>query len=154
MQLIDVRDVAAWIFEMVASRAAGTFNVTGPEQPITFEGMVKSIREATGSDADFVWADGAWLIEQGVQPFQDLPLWLPSGGDYDGFLARNIDRALAAGLTFRPLADTVRDVLAWDRARRARGEALAFPLEVMGAPLGLSPDREAELIAAWRERVG
>ncbi len=154
VQVVDVRDVSAWILQMAESHSAGTFNVTGPERPMTFEEMVQSIRAATGSDANFVWADEAWLIEQEIKPFQDLPIWLPSGGTHDGFLARNIDRALAAGLTFRPLADTVRDVLAWDRARRKRGEATSFPLEVMGAPLGLSPEREAALIAAWRAQSG
>ncbi len=154
VQMIDVRDVAAWVFDMAASRSAGTFNVTGPAQPITFEEMVKSIREATGSDADFVWADEAWLVKQGVQPFQDLPIWMPPGDLYQGFLARNIDRALAAGLTFRPLADTVRDVLAWDRARRERGEAASLPLETGAGAIGLSPERETELIQAWRAQSG
>jgi 2'-hydroxyisoflavone reductase len=117
------------------------FNVHGPEQPLTFEGLLATCRDVAGSDAEVVWADPEFLVEQGVEPWSDLPLWLP-GEENAGFMQRSSRAAIDAGLRFRPVADTVRDTLAWDRERGLP------PLQG-----GLSRDREAELLQAWRARV-
>src|SRR5205814_10330082 len=95
---------------------------------------------AGGSDAEIVWADPGFLLEHSVEPWSDLPLWLP-GEENAGFMQRSSRRAVEAGLELRPVADTVRDTLAWDRAR--------------GMPdlrAGLSRAREAEVPAAWLGR--
>jgi 2'-hydroxyisoflavone reductase len=142
VQFADGRDVAAWMLSAVERRLVGVFNVTGPERPLSFGEMVETALEVTGSDARFTWADPEFLLEQQVEPWSDLPLWLP-GEENAGFARRVSQRAIDAGLEFRPIADTVRDTLAWD-GERGRPELKA----------GLSPDREAEVIAAWHAAGG
>jgi nucleoside-diphosphate-sugar epimerase len=118
-------------------RLAGVMNVTGPEEPLSFGELLDACREVTGSDATITWADPTFLLETGVEPWSELPLWLP-GDENAGFHRRRFDRALAAGLELRPIAETVRDTLAWDR-ERGLPELVA----------GLSRDREGEVLASW-----
>lgn len=147
VQLIDVRDLAAWIVEMAERSGAGVYNATGPAEPLTLGPALERIRAATGGGADLVWIDEDRLAGEGVQPWDELPLWLdlPRHPDFAGFLAVEIGRALAAGLRLRPLEATVADTLAWARTRT---EA---PARVSGVPLpppaGLAREREAELLA-------
>jgi 2'-hydroxyisoflavone reductase len=83
------------------------------------------------------------LLNEGVEPWSELPLWIPEDdAESAGIMAINIDKATAAGLTFRPLSTTVQDTLAWDRTRPPDIERRA----------GLAPDREAALLQAWRTR--
>jgi 2'-hydroxyisoflavone reductase len=144
VQLIDARDLAEWIVRMVEDGAAGVYNATGPATPLRFGAMLERIRTAAdpipaapGGAAELVWVDEARLAEAGVKPWEELPLWvdLPREPDFRGFLAVDIGRALAAGLTFRPFEETVADTLAWTR-RRDGGSA----------PAGLTREREAELL--------
>ena len=129
VQLIDVRDLAEWMMRMVERAEAGVFNATSPADAHTFGSML----EDCGA-RDVVWADEAWLLEQGVEPWSDLPLWIPAGDpDMAYFHRADVSRALAAGLTFRPLEETAGDVPPWT------GQA------------GLSPEREAELVAEWAQ---
>jgi 2'-hydroxyisoflavone reductase len=146
VQLIDARDLADWIVRMVENRSAGIYNATGPAEPLTFGPMLERIRAATGGDAELVWIDEARLAEAGVEPWDELPLWLDlaRNPDFVGFLAADIGRALGAGLTLRPLEDTVIDTLAWLRARDEPSRPSAGPAL---PPTGLSPEREAELLA-------
>jgi len=95
----------------------------------------------SGSDARITWVDERFLLDAGVAPWSELPLWVPEEEDY--LDAVDSSRAVAAGLTFRPLADTVRDTLAWDATRPADVERKA----------GLTPEREQELLTAWRRRL-
>ncbi len=147
VQVIDVRDLAGWMIALAESKTAGVFNATGPQAPLTFGGMLETLRAATGGKAKLTWVDAAFLLERGVQPFSELPLWVPK--DAAGFMQIDIRRALAAGLTFRPLEDTARDTLAWERVRTA-AEREAARSGLTGAPL--SPERERELLDAWRGR--
>ncbi len=146
VQLIDARDLAEWTVRMAEERSVGVFNATGPGAPLTFGPMLERIRTATGSGAELVWAPEDRLAEAGVAPWDELPLWLDlsRNPEFRGFLAVDVRRAVAAGLTFRSLEDTVADTLAWVRTRdgvpRKTG---AFPLD----PAGLAPDREAEILA-------
>jgi 2'-hydroxyisoflavone reductase len=141
VQLIDARDLAGWLLDGVESGRTGAFNVTGPTEPLTMAGLLETCRAVAGSDATVTWADERFLLESGVGPRMELPLWMPGA---PGAATCSCERALAAGLRLRPLADTVRDTLAWDAARPADAPRRA----------GLAPDREAELLAAWRERAG
>jgi 2'-hydroxyisoflavone reductase len=95
------------------------------------------LRAADG-DARLRWAPTAFLEAQGVEPWSDLPLWVPAGSEFAGAAAVNVDRAVAAGLHSRPLADTVEATLAWFIADRG----LADPLRA-----GMSPEREREILA-------
>ena len=134
VRVIDARDLAQWIVRCAEARTAGVLNASGAEDGLTFGRMLESCRTISGSDARFSWIDEGYLLEQGVQPWSELPLWIP-GQDNGIFEVRN-DKAIAAGLTFRPLDDTVRDTLEWDRGRPG-GE----PMKA-----GLSREREQELL--------
>jgi 2'-hydroxyisoflavone reductase len=129
VQVIDVRDLVAWMLRTAESGATGVFNATSPAGAIDFASML----EACGV-RDVVWADEAFLLERDVEPWADLPVWIPAGDpDRRYFLQADVSRAVAAGLTFRPLEEAAREVPEWT------GEA------------GLSPEREAELLAEWRK---
>ena len=110
VQLIDARDLGAFLVHLAEHRTGGIFNGTGPAQPLTLGDALARI----GGDAELVWVDDQTLLDAGVGPWMELPLWLP-GEEYAGLLRADITRALAAGLTFRPLEETARDTLAWSR---------------------------------------
>ena len=134
VQLVHGRDLADWMLAMAERRQTGVYNATGPERPLTMERVLEAIREATGSDARLTWTDERFLVERGVEAWSDLPLWLAPGANPDSasFLAVDIRKALAAGLRFRPLAETIRDTLE---------QAETSP------SAGLDPARERELLA-------
>lgn len=138
VQFIDVRDLAAWIVGMSAGQRTGTYNATGPGYDLTMGRLLEEC-EAAGGGADLVWVSEEFLGEHGVEPFTELPLWLPR--EYSGLQAIDCGKAIAAGLAFRPLSRTVADVLAWDRAKKGDEEPAA----------GLEPERERELLLAWRD---
>ena len=135
-QLIDVRDLAAWNLRLVEQRVTGIYNATGPEEAITLKDLLETSKAVTGSDAEFVWADRSFLAEHKVEGWSDMPMWVDEE-DFDGFLQVNVNKAIAAGLTYRPLVDTIRDTLAWAKTRDADHEWKA----------GLSREREKELIS-------
>jgi nucleoside-diphosphate-sugar epimerase len=115
VQFIDARDLAAWLVKLALEGPGGTFNATGPAQQLNFRQLLEDMCETIGSDAEVVWVDGERVLEADVQPWSELPLWLP-GEDYAGMARADISRALAAGLTFRPVGETIADTLAWDRS--------------------------------------
>ncbi len=139
---IDARDIAEWTIRMVEARATGVYNATGPDRPLTLGALLDTCRAVAGSDARFVWVSKEFMAAHDVAPFRDVPLWLPES--HAGLFRVRSDRAYAAGLTLRPLADTVRATLEWDRARPAD-----VPLEA-----GLTPEREAALLAEWKAVAG
>ena len=144
-QFVDVRDLADWIVRMAERHQTGVYNATGPESPLPLGELLETCREVSGSGAEVVWVEGSFLIDAGVSPWTELPLWVPdSNADFAGFMQVDCRKAIGEGLTFRPLAETVRDTLAWASTRPADREWQA----------GLSPQREAELIAAWEMRRG
>jgi 2'-hydroxyisoflavone reductase len=141
VQVIDVRDLADWIVDLAEAGTTGVFNATGPEQPHRFDEVCAACAQAAGVEAVMVPVDETWLVEQGVGPWMELPLWLPEGEGYDGLSEVDVSKAVKAGLRFRPLVDTCRDTLAWDRTRGGGG---------MDAQL--TRERETELLAAWKAR--
>lgn len=143
VQFVDALDLAEWVVRMAEDRRAGCFNATGPDYRLTMLKMLEGCRSASGSDARFVWVDDQFLKEAEVAGWSELPLWLPEEHRIANFLSVNNSKAIAAGLTFRPLADTVRATLAWDSARPPEVELRN----------GLKRDRETELLRAWRSRV-
>jgi len=116
----------------------GTYSIVAPRVPI--ESFLTACRDASGSDAVLTWVPKAFLDEHGVEPWSDLPLWIP---DYPGLNRFNATRAAAAGFETRSLESTISDTLTWDRGREQ-----TWP---MGA--GLTSDREAQLLAAWLATV-
>lgn len=138
VQLIDARDLAAWMLDLAEARRTGVFNATGPERRLTIGEVLDTCRTVSGSKASFAWVDEKTLLDNKVEPYTELPLWVPA--EAEGFGRINIRKAIGAGLTFRPLADTVRDTLAWDRTR---------PADAPRAN-GLSPARETEILDVWK----
>lgn len=140
VQFIDVRDLAEWIIRLAEDEQTGIYNATGPDYPLSMGQVLEESKRVSGSDAHIVWVDEAFLLEHGVEPWVGLPLWIPNA---PGFHEVNVDRALAAGLTFRLLDDTIRDTLAWHASRPADTELR----------VGLSPDQEQEVLRAWHEHI-
>jgi 2'-hydroxyisoflavone reductase len=136
VQFIDVRDLAGWMVKMSAGQQTGTYNATGPDYELRMGKLLEECEAVSGGEAKIVWVSEEFLEENGVEPFTQLPLWVPR--EYAGMLDVDCGRAIAAGLTFRPLSETIRDVLAWDRARAETDPAA-----------GLKPERERELLSAW-----
>ncbi len=146
-QVIDGRDLAHFILTLVENNTDGIFNAVGPGEPTTWGSMLATCQAVTGSNAELVWVGEEFLLENNVTPWMDMPLWLPAA--LQGMSRARYDRAAAAGLTHRPLADTVRDLLAWDATRPPADPNKRNP----NAPTPLVPEREAELIAAWRAKI-
>ncbi len=137
VQFIDARDLAVWTLHMVETGRTGTYHATGPDYPLTIGHLLETCKAASGSKAHIVWVKESCLLDGGVIPWTELPLWLPENdASYVSFMRVNCSKAFAAGLTFRPLAETVRDTLAWDATRPAEREWHA----------GLKPEREAHLL--------
>jgi 2'-hydroxyisoflavone reductase len=125
VQFIDARDLADWVLDAAERRLTGTFNATGPSRSLTMDDLLAACRAATGGDATPVWAGDRFLLDHGFEPFEDLPFWLPSS--LAGFCAIDTSAAQAAGLRFRPLAETIRDTFAWDQSRPAEDREDALP---------------------------
>ena len=131
VQMVDVRDLAGWMLDLVEAGRGGTFNATSPPRAHTFGSML----DACGAK-NVVWVDDGFLIEHGVEGWTELPCWIPSTEvDLAAFQLVDVSRAVEAGLTFRPLAESARDVPEWT------GTA------------GLTPEREAELLAGWEKQA-
>ena len=146
VQLIDVRDLGEWLVHLAETRTAGVFNATGPAEPLTTGRYLETCREVIGSDARLEWVDEAFLLEQKVGPYSELPLWVPE--QFHAFMSVNCERAKGAGLRYRPLADTVRDTLAW--AKTLPPGQRSKPGVVI--PPALDPERELELLRLWHSR--
>ena len=148
VQVIDVRDLAAFAIRCVEQRIAGTFNANTAVGTLTIGDVVDASVAAARQLVDPqppplpVWLPAGFLEEQEVAPWGDMPVWVPSVGEEAGFALTSAARAIAAGLTFRLIADTVADTLRW---HLGRPEAERLKLKA-----GLSPEREAEVLAAWR----
>jgi 2'-hydroxyisoflavone reductase len=140
VQIVDGRDLADWIVRMVETGATGAYNATGPADPLTMGRMLGTCRSTARSDAELVWVGDEFLLEEGVGEWMELPLWIVEP-DAVGLLGVDVSRAVDSGLSFRPLAKTVRDTLAW----RGDGE--------LNEDVGLSSEREAELLERWRRRA-
>lgn len=134
VQFVDVRDLGEWIVHSTEEQLSGIYNATG--EPMAFEALVDACVRVTASDADVVWVPSERLVEAGVGEWMELPLWI-AAPEFAAMQQADVSKATAAGLTFRPLEDTVRATLEWDRRRelpRAEG-------------VGLAPERERELLA-------
>ena len=141
VQFVDVRDLAAFLVLAAEKRLAGTMNATGPAAPLLTRDFLEACR-VPGVEARLTWVDDAFLEAQKVSAWSDLPVWVPRS---EAFTQVSSAPAIAAGLTFRPAAESARDTLAWWRAQ---------PEERRSRPrTGLTPAREAEVLAAWKASV-
>lgn len=146
VQYTDVRDVAGWILNSIENNRSGTYNLCGPSETLTFRAFLEGTHVALDSSAELVWMDPDFLRqEQEVRSFTNLPLWAPLDEDR-GFYQVDASKAIAAGATFRPLAETARDAWHWYQSYFFKDTA--FPLGGMG----LSSEREQAILQAWRDR--
>src|SRR6266566_4462333 len=140
VQFIDARDLAEWTIRMTENRETGIYNATGPSKQLGDAGMLDQIKAALDSNATFTWVTEDFLTRQKVEPWSDMPVWT---GKESGLARAKIDRALSNGLTLRSLTETAHDTLAWfkslpqDRQSKLRA--------------GLTPERETEVLAAWKK---
>jgi 2'-hydroxyisoflavone reductase len=138
VQFVDVRDLTAFMVDVLERNLAGDFNVTSPQEAFAMGGVLQACAAEAGVPHTVRWVDDEFLTAHEVAPFMDLPLWIPPSENLPGLLNFNVRRALDTGLTIRPLAETVRDTLAWARTRPADHKPRA----------GITAEREAELLAA------
>ncbi len=142
IQVIDVRDLAAFTLLCIERRTFGAYNLISPPDTFTMGGLLDACAAAATSDATMTWVPASFLAEHKVEGWSDMPVWLDAVGDEAGFAMTSAERALAAGLKIRPLADTVRDTLKWHLSRPAEQQAKL--------KAGITPEREQQVLAAWR----
>jgi 2'-hydroxyisoflavone reductase len=148
VQIIDARDIAEWTIRMAETGKTGTYNATGPRTPLTLAEFMYGIKAVTSSDPQFTWVPADFLAEQKVRPWSNMPVWIPPGPETAGFSRRNIQRALDAGLTFRPLAVTAKETIEWHKTRPAEEQQRLAE----GKSAGITLEREKELLAAWKAK--
>ena len=139
VQFVDVRDLAAWMLHTIERSVTGVHNATGFHGRVSMGEVLAACKCATSNAVELVWVSEEFLAQHQVRPYTQMPLWIPR----EGRSVVDCTKAIAAGLRFRPIADTVRDTLAW--ARTERGDR---PFVRTGLP----PEREAELLAKWSAR--
>ena len=144
VQFIDVRDLAAWMVASIERGGAGVFNATGPSRPVAMRDVLDACTAAGAPGSTLEWMDDEFLLGQAIKPWTEMPLWIPEADPkMVGLMGASIDRALAAGLAFRPLDETVADTLAWSATRSPEWAWKA----------GLPAEREAALLEAWDRRA-
>lgn len=141
VQFIDVRDLCEWIVRLVESRTFGNFNGVGIGSPLSMAEMLYGMRAITSSAVNFTWVPIPFLMEHNVQPYSDMPIWIPG----DPLSAVDNSRAMESGLTFRPLAVTAADTLQWHAARPATEQA--------ELRIGIDAAREKQVLEAWHEHT-
>ncbi len=144
VQFIDARDLAEWMIRIAETRSIGTFNATGPDYPLSTAAMLHGIRATNTAGARLNWIPTDFLSAQKVSQWSDMPVWIPARGDSTGFAQRDISRALATGLSFRTLATTAIDTLAWFRSLPAERQATL--------DAGLTPERENAVLKTWKSK--
>lgn len=145
VQFIDVRDLAEWTLRCARDRTTGVFNATGPRGELTIGQLLSACKAAaSGKALTLTWVEAAFLEEQKVAPWSDMPVWVPPQGGSAGFARINCARALSSGLTFRPVEATVKDTLLWWKTQPKERQVTLRA--------GIKPEREAEVLAAWHER--
>jgi 2'-hydroxyisoflavone reductase len=144
VQFIDCRDLGEWYVRLVENNAVGVYNGVGPASPMSIAEMLYGIRATTGGELSFTWVDAGFLKQHEVEEWGEMTVWVPPVGEYAGFSSSSIARAKQAGLSFRPLATTAVDTLAYwsslPEERRAKPRA------------GLDPETERAVLAAWHAR--
>lgn len=138
VQFVDVRDLADWMLHCIEQNVTGVYNATGFHGRVSMAELLGACKCNTSTPVTLTWASEEFLQENKVQPYMQMPCWIPR----EGRSVIQTEKAQQKGLKFRPIADTIRDTLQW--AKTERGDK---PF----ARTGLKPEREAELLAKWKE---
>jgi nucleoside-diphosphate-sugar epimerase len=144
VQFIDGRDLAEWTIRMVENGETGIYNATGPEKKLGIGEMLETMKSTLNSNAKFTWLNADFLETQKVAPWSDIPVWIPPRGEEAGGNQISNAKAVGKGLTFRPLADTARDTLAWFKLQPQDRQS--------HLKAGLTPERESEVLVAWHKQ--
>ncbi len=152
VQIIDVRDLANWTVTMIEQGSSGVYNAVGPAWRMSMQEFLQTCRNAIDGRASLVWVDEDFLLQRGVKPWSELPLWLPQ--ETEAFMAVNGDKAMRAGLVFRPLEMTARDTFSWDRCPATDDDQFA-PRETVLAEgqIGLTRERQLCLLREWSTSI-
>jgi 2'-hydroxyisoflavone reductase len=145
IQVVDVRDLADFTIHCIEHTITGPFNITG--KPIAMREFVESIRQGVSADTRFTFLGREFTQQQNLG-FGQFPLWIPPEGEYAGFHQRDIAKALAAGLKFRPLEVTARATLDWFNDVPESIQPNLLPRN------RLTPEREKEILEAFHARAG
>lgn len=149
LQIIDVRDLGAWLVTVIERRHLGVFNAVGPgEAPWTMGGLLAACKEASGAGTKPVWVPAEFLAQQGEKGDAGIPIWMPPMGESLGYHRYANAKARAAGLTFRDPKATTRDTLEWFRSLPAQRTETQRANQLRA---GLAPERERAILAAWRD---
>ena len=138
VQIVDGRDLSDFVVQLIEANASGIYNATGPEYELTFGTMLETCQEVSGSDARFHWASAEFLKGHHVEEWSEMPVWVPDNEENAGFSRVDVSKAIRAGLTFRPLKETVRDTLEWAGTRPTDHAWRA----------GLTREKEVEVLAS------
>lgn len=142
VQIIDGRDLGEWMIRLAEAGTTGAFNAVGPDYTLGMDAMLRGCQAVTGGRVDFTRVPASFLEEHKVE----LPIWVsPHGNPYSGYGQVSNARAIAAGLTFRPLATTVTDLLTWFHGLPAERQAKLNA--------GITREQEAALLKAWHVRA-
>src|SRR5436190_3502340 len=144
VQFIDARDLAEWTIRMVEQGDTGIYNAVGFKEKLLMSQMLEQTREATKSDAQFTWVNVDFLLEQKIHPWYDMPVWVAPKGPEGGFSNLSNKKALAKGITFRPVSDTAAATLEWFQKQPAARQAQLRA--------GINAEREAQILAAWKAK--
>lgn len=141
VQFIDVRDLAEWIVTMIEQKETGAYNAHGLPKTVTMKDVLNECRTVSQSEASFTWASEEFLLKENVAAWSEMPLWLPeeAAPHLKGFMFVNCDKAVADGLKFRSLKETISATLTWYQTDRRKLSA------------GLDPDKEQTLLRKLRE---
>lgn len=143
-QYIDARDLAEFDIHLIENRSLGTYSAVGPLSRLSMAELLYGMRAVVSNDISFTWVDADFLAEHEVAPWRHMTAWVPSRGEMAGFAMFDNSRAVAAGLTYRPLAVTAYDTLEWWKT---------LPEERTAKPrAGLDPEKEKQVLAAWHAR--
>jgi 2'-hydroxyisoflavone reductase len=136
-QVIDQRDLTEWIVRLAENGTPGNFNATGPAERMSMRSMLEQIGTATDTPHTLTWVPEDFLEAQGLQPWSDFPAWIPG----DPLMFVDVSASVEAGLTFRPIQVTARDVIAFEKSRS--------PEDLEGRRFGITREREREVLEAW-----
>lgn len=144
IQVIDVRDLCEWAIRLCEDRTYGTFMAVGPEHGRSMAEFLYGIAAVTTAPLSWTWVPREFLAEHDFRPYREMPVWRPPTPGYEGFARFDLSREVAAGLTFRSLADTTEATLAFHHSRDAERKA-----ELRA---GATPEAEARVLEAWHAR--
>ncbi len=141
IQFIDVRDLAKWIVKMIERQEVGVYNANGLPESLTMQGLLEECKRVINSGASFTWVSDDFLLQEKVVPWSEMPLWFPeaAAAHLKGFMFIDSNKAIDAGLSFRPLNETIKDVLSW---REHLNEELKA---------GMNSEKEQRLLRQWAE---